>query len=346
MFAIHVAVGTMGVDGWWIMENPVLFNLFGRGGAAFIPVALYVGLGCMTRLYQLPRQLQNFRVQDAQCFCCSNGHQHPETGKELPCDRRMVFSALEKWFSRDDDVDGDWMERFNRMVREKLSSRIAHTVGRGLPPFKYVLSTVCVAPVPYIGFFIAVSFMGLEDEEIDGHDLDKEDDMVFFVLAELMEFLLPPLYGVFCLLLIIQVCCLVFYFFQKLGISTSVLAHPCRRALLALLISPMLWAVLVFGIWVPMIGEFSDGGELLPEVKGILYLLYCAVVGAFFFLPELDCSQPGVSTNGGTWRDPGTILGSGEIPSISGTALKPGVDSAMGEDLCREIEEELMSVRF
>jgi hypothetical protein len=42
MFAIHVAVGTMGVDGWWIMENPVLFNLFGRGGAAFIPVALYV----------------------------------------------------------------------------------------------------------------------------------------------------------------------------------------------------------------------------------------------------------------------------------------------------------------
>ena len=32
-----------------------------------------------------------FRPQDAQCFCCSNGHRHPETGKELPCDRRHRF---------------------------------------------------------------------------------------------------------------------------------------------------------------------------------------------------------------------------------------------------------------
>eukprot|EP00435_Cladocopium_sp_Y103_P072456 s40_g40.t1 len=113
MFAIHVALTTMGKSGWGIVENALLFNLFGRGGAAFIPVALYVSLGCMTRLYQLPRQLQDFRVQDAQCFCCSNGHQHPETGRELPCDRRLVFSALEKWFGQEDDDDDDWMERFN-----------------------------------------------------------------------------------------------------------------------------------------------------------------------------------------------------------------------------------------
>eukprot|EP00435_Cladocopium_sp_Y103_P072252 s40_g39.t1 len=239
------------------------------------------------------------------------------------------------------------------MVREKLSSRIAHTVGRGLPPFKYVLSTVCVAPVPYIGFFI------------DGHLFEEEEedtfDFVFFLLEELMEYLVPPLYGVFCLLLIIQACRLIFYFFQKCGISTSVLAHsPCRRALLALLMSPILWVVLVFGIWVPLIGavqgagEFSDGLELLPEVKGILYLLYCAVAGAFFFLPEVDCattSQPagGLSSrNGGTLLSGSTILGSsGSYPSASSEMdLKPGVDSAtMGEDLRREVEEELMSAR-
>lgn len=181
MCAIHLAVGTIGSEGWGILEHPVLFNLFGRGGTAFIPVALYVGLGCMTRLYQLPRQLQDFRVQDAQCFCCSNDHQHPETGKELPCDRRLVFTALEKWFGRDGDVEDHWMERFNGMVREKLSSRITQTVGRGLPPFKYVLSTVCVAPVPYIGWLMVVSlapfFLGEpDDEEFDDYEYDEHDE--------------------------------------------------------------------------------------------------------------------------------------------------------------------------
>ena len=39
MFAIHLALST---DSWWVIEHPVLFNLFGRGGAAFIPIALYV----------------------------------------------------------------------------------------------------------------------------------------------------------------------------------------------------------------------------------------------------------------------------------------------------------------
>lgn len=112
----------------------------------------------------------------------------------------------------------------------------------------------------------------------------------------------------------------------------------------------MVWAVLVLGIWGPLIGEMSNGQELVFEVRGILYLLYCAVAGAFFFLPVLDCGQPGLSTHGGTW-DPGgpggpigTIIGSGPIPSE--TLVPPGLDSAMGEILCKEIEEELMSVRF
>eukprot|EP00435_Cladocopium_sp_Y103_P073434 s40_g43.t1 len=139
--------------------SPVLHQLFGRGGAAFIPLSLYVGLGCMTRLYELPDQLRHFR--DAQCFCCSHDHRHPETGKELPCDRKLVFSALEKWFGEG-------------MVRARLSSRIAGTVGRGLPPFTYVLSTVCMSPVPFVAFFLPAALRGAADDD-DDKETDEDD---------------------------------------------------------------------------------------------------------------------------------------------------------------------------
>ena len=31
-------------------------------------------------LHRVPEQLKTFEVQNAACFCCANGHKHPDTG--------------------------------------------------------------------------------------------------------------------------------------------------------------------------------------------------------------------------------------------------------------------------
>lgn len=48
-------------------------------------------------LRQLPRQLERFSMEAAECFCCTHNHVHPETGVGLPCDRMLVYGTLHKW---------------------------------------------------------------------------------------------------------------------------------------------------------------------------------------------------------------------------------------------------------
>jgi len=353
---------------WWMTEHPILFNLLGRGGGVFIPVAVYMALGCMTRLYQLPQQLHHFRVQDAKCFCCSNDHKHPETGQELQCDRMLVFNALEKWFSskrnsstRDSCRSSqDWMDRFNLMVRQKLSHRIAHTVGRGLPPFKYALSTVCVAPFPFMSYFIPATlaqtlveyhdemeWAEYEKDETEWAEYEQDESLknewdfmeeagsvVSFWIDHLMEIVVPSLYGILTLILILQACRLVFYLFQRCNVSTSILLSPWRRASVTLVVSPILWIILVYGVWVPLIGEYDVHLEIAVPIRASLYVVYWCVVLAFFFLPQLECSQ--------TQEDPG--LDANVIGVMSGPEAR-GHDGDIGE-YNLDLQEELVSVRF
>ena len=64
-----------------------------------LPLMNYLGMSIMRDVQQLPDQLQNFRLQDAQCFCCSHHHRHPETGQELICDRELVYQTLTDLYS-------------------------------------------------------------------------------------------------------------------------------------------------------------------------------------------------------------------------------------------------------
>ena len=46
-------------------------------GALGVSSVFYLGLGLVSELQELPRQLQDFRVREAKCFCCSSDHCHP-----------------------------------------------------------------------------------------------------------------------------------------------------------------------------------------------------------------------------------------------------------------------------
>jgi len=64
-----------------------------------LPLMNYLGMSIMRDVYQLPDQLNKFRLQDAECFCCTHHHRHPETGQELICDRELVYQTLTDSYS-------------------------------------------------------------------------------------------------------------------------------------------------------------------------------------------------------------------------------------------------------
>lgn len=67
-----------------------------------------------TELKELPSQLENFEIRDSKCFCCTNDHSDPATKQDLPCDRKLVYSAIGQWFGQEreaqDETESDYRE--------------------------------------------------------------------------------------------------------------------------------------------------------------------------------------------------------------------------------------------
>ena len=45
-----------------------------------LPIVNYLGMSFLDDTDLLPTQVQNFRIQESECFCCSNDHKDRETG--------------------------------------------------------------------------------------------------------------------------------------------------------------------------------------------------------------------------------------------------------------------------
>lgn len=75
----------------------------------------------MRNLRDLPRQVADFSVRQSRCFCCDERHVHPVTGEVLPCDRRMVYLTLQKWFGSSSTCSAeDHLDKFDKQVRASL----------------------------------------------------------------------------------------------------------------------------------------------------------------------------------------------------------------------------------
>ena len=73
-------------------------------------------------------QLRTFSLDKAECFCCTHGHQHPETKQVMACDRDLISTAVIEWFG---DVD-----TFDSFVRQRL---LTHTIRRAHIPYVYIV---------------------------------------------------------------------------------------------------------------------------------------------------------------------------------------------------------------
>lgn len=111
-----------------------------------LPLMNYWGMSIMNDVDQLPNQLQNFRLQDSQCFCCTHHHRHPDTGQELICDRELVYQTLTGLYSTGElqncspiqESREDILEKFNRRVQDRLGHQILRRMGVRVYPFRYV----------------------------------------------------------------------------------------------------------------------------------------------------------------------------------------------------------------
>lgn len=85
---------------WFSLVTPLVFKRrFFMFFHCFLRFLIYTGICLIQDLNDLARQLQVFSAEEAECFCCSCDHVHPETGSPLPCDRDLVLRTMTHWFA-------------------------------------------------------------------------------------------------------------------------------------------------------------------------------------------------------------------------------------------------------
>ncbi|CAL1159465.1 unnamed protein product [Cladocopium goreaui] len=157
-----------------------------------MPLLYYIGIGMMEDLAALPDQLSKFRVQDAGCFCCANGHRHPDTGKELPCDRLLIFKMLKRWYGKVGDRKEQWqhLERFNQLVQEELASKVLRKMGSDMLPWNYSFYMLIPGVLPDISALIPEIVAG-------NPELSSTSQQVIWALRLLIKW---SMHGILCLI--------------------------------------------------------------------------------------------------------------------------------------------------
>merc|ERR1719215_977255 len=84
---------------------------------------------------QLKGQMEDFSFHASQCYCCSVGHVHPDTGARLPCDRVAVGACVDAWFGSS--------QAFDTLVQRRLFDKVARDLSRTGVTYKQHSWCVC-----------------------------------------------------------------------------------------------------------------------------------------------------------------------------------------------------------
>lgn len=102
-------------------------------------------------------QLQNFRLANTKCYCCSVGHV-TESGQPLPlCDRQILTKCIEIWFGSHQSFEDD--------ARSLVLESFADQLGRHY--FPYWLWLVATSPIFWVLLDITVDHIRLDHKERD-----------------------------------------------------------------------------------------------------------------------------------------------------------------------------------
>lgn len=126
-----VAVLSFAVLATFHDENQIFILLF-------LTVVILIVVSLMaqvTRSYTqesafMRKQIESFKCDDAECFCCSVDHILPETGQPIDCDRQAIYIAIRAWF-------GD-LRKFEHVVH-RLHANIKQSMGPTLISFSDTL---------------------------------------------------------------------------------------------------------------------------------------------------------------------------------------------------------------
>lgn len=153
---------------WWLAVNLVIYVVWNSLDLALpalillswcsiglffligFPVQSLAGRRLTRNLHSLTAQLSHFNVNEAKCSCCSCGHVSSETGKEIPCDRELIYQSLLDWYGKDGDDLQAGLERFNAVVRNKLTDQILQTWGGNAVPIKIFIYSVFSMHTPFL----------------------------------------------------------------------------------------------------------------------------------------------------------------------------------------------------
>jgi len=102
-------------------------------------------------LRELPKQIKEFSVTKASCFCCTVGHKMPGSDDDIPCDRKLIYRTLEHWFSAEergskasgpDREQCHGLQRFDRQIKSLFGKVIL--LGSGPTRLKYQHTLISV----------------------------------------------------------------------------------------------------------------------------------------------------------------------------------------------------------
>ena len=134
---------------------------------------------------ELPTALASFSITEAQCFCCTNGHVHPETKEPMLCDRNVIYDFIKDLSTkeavparassqpgsahpspvpsgaavtdpagecpRSSDIEQSMrhLNAFDQLVRTQLRDQVQAQLGKACVPFRLILCTYCVPTILY-----------------------------------------------------------------------------------------------------------------------------------------------------------------------------------------------------
>ena len=98
LFYVLIAVGVQTILD--LLERKALLGLllFELALVLILTVGISIStlIETMHDFAKLAGQIKVFRVQESECFCCSNNHRHPHTGQLMQCDRDQIYQKIQK----------------------------------------------------------------------------------------------------------------------------------------------------------------------------------------------------------------------------------------------------------